>query len=104
MVQNTYNKIIICGSATEKNYSKIEETYERKNVLKVHNSMSLQCRCSLSKYETGKLYNYCCLAIWRNAKFWKLSRELCGLLFVQAVNKSNYSMVFAQMMVTVDVN
>jgi len=68
VVQNTYNKIIICGPATEKNYSKIEETCERKNIHKVHNSISLQGRCSLSKYETDKLYNYCCLAIWRNAK------------------------------------
>jgi len=34
VVQNTYNKIIICGSATEKNYSKIEETSERKKFTK----------------------------------------------------------------------
>jgi hypothetical protein len=29
---------------------------------------SLGGKCCLSKYETGKLYNYCCLPIWRNVK------------------------------------
>jgi hypothetical protein len=103
VVQNICNKIIMCGSCTEKNYNKIEETCKKK-VHKVHNSISLGGKCCLAKYETGKLYNYCCLPIWRNAKIWKLSRELCGLLFLRAVNKSNYGMVFTQMMMTIDVN
>ena len=41
MVQNICNKIIMCGPCTEKNYNKLEEIRERKNVHKVHNSISL---------------------------------------------------------------
>jgi len=37
-------------------------------------------------------------------KVWKLSIELCGLLFLHAVNKSNHNMDFTQMMMTIDVN
>jgi hypothetical protein len=37
-------------------------------------------------------------------KAWKLSREPCGLLFSKAVNRSDYSIVFSQKMMIIDVN
>ena len=44
----------MCGSCTEKNYNKTEETRERKSVHKVHNSVFLGGKCCFSKYETAR--------------------------------------------------
>jgi hypothetical protein len=55
-------------SCTEKNWSKTEETCERKRGIKLHDSKPLGGKGCLTQSEIDKLQNYYGLGIRRNVK------------------------------------
>ena len=99
--QHICNKIRMYSSCTEKNGSKAEETCERKDRNKFHDSKPLGGKGCLTHSEIDKFQNYCGLAIRTNVNNLE---AMMRAFFTSCQQMRNPSIVFAQAVMTVGVN
>jgi hypothetical protein len=75
------NKIVTCGSCTENDCNKTEETGVRETTHEVAWPIHLGGKDPLSKSETGKLYNYCGSAIRRSVNSFEVMKTTVWAIF-----------------------